>query len=134
MPVDDEGDNGLQFEVLAAALRSEHKQTGDLLEFLAKMLESSIPESTTITRDGWFMSSNRPVKELRVSLDDAEYQIHRGRSSNFTSRRAKMVRGVVLKTEEIPMDKCVDEILMQLMKLAEKNATARKALQKFVQE
>ena len=129
-----DNDNGLQFEVLAAALRSEHKQTGDLLEYLAKMLEGSIPESTTITRDGWFMSGKRPVKELKVNLDDAEYQIHRGRGSNFTSRKAKMVRGVVLKTEEIPMDRCVEEILMQLTKLAEKNATARQALQKFIQD
>lgn len=130
-----DGDDGLQFETLAASLRSAHKQAGDLLEYLAKMLEASFPEGTKITRDGWFMSEKRPVKELKVSMGDAEYQITRNaRASSFAARRAKIVRGVVLKTEEIPLDDCIDEIVEHLTLLAQKNESARKALERLVLE
>jgi hypothetical protein len=133
--VDNDGDDALQFETLAAALRSAHKQAGDLLEYLAKMLEVSFPEGTKISRDGWFMSEKRAVKELKVSMGDAEYQITRNsKSSNFSARRAKIVRGVVLKTEEISLDDCIDEIVQHLAALAKKNESARKALERLVLE
>jgi hypothetical protein len=133
--LDNDGDNALEFETLVATLRSAHKQAADLLEYLAKMLESSYPEGTKISRDGWFMSGNRPVKDLKVAMDDAEYQIIRGgRTATFSARKAKIVRGVVLKTEEISVDQCVEEIVQHLAKLATKNDNARKALERIVLE
>lgn len=125
-------DQALQVDVLAATLRSEHKQSADLLEFLAKMLESALPDSVTITRDGWFMSKSRPVKDLTVKFDEYQYQLVRERHGSFSARSMKLVRGVVLKTTEIPVDQCIDEIVGELVKLTEKNAAARRALNRFV--
>jgi hypothetical protein len=42
------------------------------------------------------------------------------------------VRGVALKTTEMPFDKCFNEIVQNLAQMAENNSAARLALNKFV--
>lgn len=128
----DDTDNGLQFEMLAAALRADKKQVSDLVEQLSGMLQGSLPDATHVSRDGWFMSSVRPIKQLRVKMADCEYVIDKGHGNNYTAKRAKVVKGVVLKNEDIPFERCVDELLVELTKLAERSDEARRALQKFV--
>jgi hypothetical protein len=44
----------------------------------------------------------------------------------------KIVRGVVLKTEEVPVDQWVQNLAAALANFAEKNSRTRAALQKFV--
>ena len=103
-----------------------------MLESLAKMLSVAVPENTTVTRGGWFMSSSLPIEELTVRFDEYSYQIAKQKHGSFTARAQKIVRGVVLKTTEIPIDKCIDEILSELTKMAQSNAAARRALNKIV--
>ncbi|HEY9785907.1 MAG TPA: hypothetical protein V6D17_10930 [Candidatus Obscuribacterales bacterium] len=128
----DEEDSALKLEVLTAALRADHGESKDLLEHLAKMLGGAYASGTTITRGGWFMSSNRPVQELTVRFDEWQFQIVREKHGTFTAREMKLVRGVALKTAEISMDECIERILREMMKLAEKNMQTRDALKKFV--
>jgi len=125
---------GLQFEVLAAALRADHGATGDLLEHMARMLEGSYPGGTTVSRSGWMMSKTRPVQELNVRFDEWQFQVVRQKHGSFSARAMKLVRGVALKTTELPMDECIDEILKELVKLSEKNAQTRNALNRFVSD
>ena len=131
-PVDDDLDQALQVDVLAAALRSDHRESADLLDFLARMLEESLPGNVTIVRDGWFMSKTRPVRELTVRFNNFHYQIVKEHHGVFCARAMKLVKGVVLKTTDISMDECIDNILRELAELAERNAQARRALNKFV--
>ena len=70
-------DPALQVDVLAAALRLDHQEARDLLEFLAQKLEQSLPQATTVTRSGGLFSKARPVKEILVRFDDYHYQIIR---------------------------------------------------------
>jgi hypothetical protein len=130
--LDDEFDQALKFDVLVASLRADKIQSTDMLESLAKMLQASVPESTTISRGGWFMSKERPIEELSVKFDDYQYQISRAKHGSLTGRSLKLVRGVVLKTTDISIDKCIESILGELEKLAENNAEARRALNKIV--
>ena len=130
--LDDEFDQALKFDVLVASLRADKIQSTDMLESLAKMLQAAVPESTTISRGGWFMSKERPIEELSVKFDDYQYQISRGKHGSVTGRSLKLVRGVVLKTTDISVDKCIESILAELEKLAENNAEARRALNKIV--
>ncbi len=130
--LDDEFDQALKLDVLAASLRADKVQSTDMLETLAKMLQAAVPESTTISRGGWFMSKERPIEELTVKFDDYQYQINRAKHGSFSGRSMKLVRGVVLKTTDISIDKCIESILAELEKLAENNAQTRRALNKFV--
>ena len=130
--MDEDLDQALQAEVLAAALRMDRQASGDLLEALAIKLSGSLPENTLITRGGWFLSSKRPVQELTVRFDEAHYQIQREKHGSFSARIMKVVRGVTLKTTDVPLDHWFNELAGELTQLAEHNKTMRQALQKFV--
>lgn len=124
----------MQFEVLAAKLRADHGASGDLLELVAKMLETSYAGGTKVQRGGWFLSGKRPVTDLNVRFDDWQFQISKEKHGSINARSMKLVRGVSLKTNEISMEQCIDEILKELVKLSEKNASTRNALDKFVSD
>lgn len=130
--MNDELDPALHFEVLAAKLKGDHGASGDLLEYLAKMLESSYAGGTKVTRGGFFMSKSRPVQELNVKFDEWQFEIKREKHGTLNARSMKLVRGVALKTNEIGMDECIDSIVKEIVKLAEKNAQTRDALNRFV--
>lgn len=124
----------MQFEVLAAKLRADHGASGDLLELVAKMLETSYAGGTKVQRGGWFLSGKRPVTDLYVRFDDWQFQISKEKHGSINARSMKLVRGVSLKTNEISMEQCIDEILKELVKFSEKNASTRNALDKFVSD
>jgi ATP-dependent Clp protease ATP-binding subunit ClpA len=125
-------DRALEVDVLAAALRMDSQESGDLLEFLAKKLEQSLPQNTSVTRSGWFLSKEHPVQEITVRFDDAQYQIVRESHGLLTAKVMKLVRGVVLKTTQIPVEQWTEEIAQQLADLAQRSAQTRQALNKFV--
>lgn len=130
--MEDELDRALQVDVLAASLRMGEREAKDLLEYLSGMLEQALPANTTVKRGGWIFSSVKPVEELTVRFPEFHYTITRHRHGGFSALQMKLVRGVVLKSSEIPMEQCINEIVQELSKLSENNAQARKALNKFV--
>lgn len=130
--MEDELDRALQVDVLIASLRMSQSQSRDLLEYLSNMLEDALPAITSVKRGGWLLSAKKPVEEVTVRFDDFHYQIVRKKNGSFSAVQMKIVRGVVLKNSEIPVDQCIDEIVAELAKLTEKNAEARMALNRFV--
>ncbi|MBW4518773.1 MAG: hypothetical protein KME16_03600 [Scytolyngbya sp. HA4215-MV1] len=125
-------DPSLQVDVLAAALRLDHQETRDLLEFLAQKLEQSLPQATTVTRNRSFFAKEHPVKEILVRFDDYHYQIIREKHGSLSAKVLKVVRGVVLKTTEISVDQWTEEIAQQLAQMAQRSSQTRQALNKFV--
>ncbi len=128
----EESDLSLEVDVLAAALRMDHQESGDLLEFLAKKLERSLPQNTEIARSGGLFSKEHPVKDIIVRFNDYHYQIGRDRSGFLTAKMMKLVRGVVLKTTEISVEEWTEAVAQQLVQLAHQSAQTRTALNKFV--
>ncbi len=125
-------DPALHVDVLAAALRLDHQEAGDLLEFLAQKMAQALPQATTVTRSGGLFTKTHPVKEILVRFDDYHYQITREQHGSVTAKILKVVRGVVLKTTELSVDQWTTEIAQQLAQLAERSAQTRQALDKFV--
>lgn len=125
-------EDALQVDVLACSLRMDKDASGDMLEHLATKLSQVLPEETEVTRGGWLLSAKKPVTELTIKLDDTGYTFVRMKRGNIAARRQKIVRGVVLKNEEVPVEKLIQELAEKLAVLAEKNARTREALQKFV--
>jgi hypothetical protein len=128
----DELDPALQVDVFAAALRLDHQEAKDLLEFLAQKLEQALPQATTVTRKGGLFSKARPVQEIVVRLPDYHYQITREQHGTLTAKVLKVVRGVVLKTTEISVEQWTADMAQQLAQLAQQSAQTRQALNKFV--
>ncbi len=128
----DDLDPALQVDILAAALRMDHEDTKDLLEFLALKLEQSLPQATTVTRGGGWFTKARPVTDIVVRFDDYHYQITREQHGSVTAKVLKVVRGVVLKTSEVPLEEWTGSIATQLAQVAERSTQTRQALNKFV--
>src|SRR3954452_9354787 len=98
----DEVDRPLQMEMLAASLRADTSDLKAFLEALAVKLEGSLPNQTTVTRNSSIFSREHPVKDITVTLGDYQYRISRERQGPVMTQRAKMVRGIVLKTDQVP--------------------------------
>ena len=128
----DELDSPLQMELLAASLRADSSDAKAFLEALATKLEGSLPDRTTVTRHSSLFSREHPVKEITVLLGDYQYRIGRGRQGPIMAQRAKVVRGIVLKTEQIPMEQWIEELAGELAQVAASSAQARSALERFL--
>lgn len=130
----DDLDSALKVDVLAAALRFDHQETSDLLEFLAQKLEQSLPQATTIRRSGGLFGKTHLVKEILVRFDHVHYQLTREPHGSLSAKVLKLVRGVVLKTTEVSVDQWTDAIAHQLADLSQRSAHTRQALNQFVLE
>ena len=128
----DELDSPLQMELLAASLRADSSDTKAFLEALATKLEGSLPDRTTVTRHSSLFSREHPVKEIAVSLGEYHYRIGRERPESLVAVRAHVVRGIVLKTEQIAVDQWIEELSEALAQLAGRSAQARAALERFL--
>lgn len=125
-------DHGIQVESLAAALRMGKAESQELLETLATRLQVIMPDTTTVDRGGWILSSDRPVKQLMVRFDDCHLQLVKEKTGTLSARVLKVVRGVVLKTSSTTVDEWIKTLAAELAKAAEGNSQTRDALNKFV--
>jgi hypothetical protein len=128
----DEVDRPLQMEILAASLRADTTDLKAFLEALAVKLEGSLPNHTTVTRHSSIFSREHPVKEINVTLGDYQYRISRERQGPIITQRAKVVRGIVLKTDQIPLEQWIEELAAALAEVAASNSQARMALERFL--
>ena len=128
----DELGEPLEVEMLAASLRASSTDLKAFMEALAAKLEGSLPNQTTVVRHSSLFSREHPVKEIAVVLGDYQYRISREKQGPLVTLRAKMVRGIVLKTEQLPMMQWIDELAGALAQEATQSAQARAALERFL--
>jgi hypothetical protein len=131
--MDEEFDQPLLFETLAASLELDKKETRQLIESLSIMLQGALPDNVSVTRGGWILSKDKPVENLLVKFDEIHYQIEKVKGgTSYSAKALKIVRGVALKTTEMTVSDCIAQIVEQVTALSEKNSRMRIALQKFV--
>jgi hypothetical protein len=128
----DEISEPMRTELFAASLRADKADLRTFLEALAVKMEGSLPDYTRVTRRGSIFSRERTVKDVMVSLGDYQYRIGRARQGPLVAVRAHVVRGIVLKTEQIPVDQWIEELSEALAQLAGRSAQSRAALERFL--
>ena len=128
----DESSEPLQVEMFAASLRADSTDIRAFLEALAVKLEGSLPNQTQVKRHRSIFSREHPVNEIVVTLGDYQYRIMRERQSPLITFRTKVVRGIVLKTDQIPMDQWIEELAESLAREAAQSALAHRALVRFL--
>lgn len=119
------------FELLASSLRAE---TGDLhsfVEALATKMEGALPAQTRVDRKGGLFSKNKQVQHLSVDMGEQRYElsVNGGRVEPL---RCKAVRGIVVKTERLPLDQWIDELSRDLTVEAQQSEQARMALERLL--
>jgi hypothetical protein len=122
----------LQVEMLAAALRANSTDLKAFMEALAAKLQGSLPDRTKVMRQGGLFSRDHPVKEINVTLGDYQYRISRERQGPLNTDRVKVVRGIVLKTEQVPMNQWIEDLAAALAEEAAHSTEAHIALERFL--
>lgn len=130
--MNDELSEPLQVEMFAASLRADFTDVKAFLEALAVKLAGSLPNYTTVTRQSSIFSRAHPVKEIAVSLGEYQYRIGREGQGPLVAYRAKVVRNIVLKTEQIPLEQWIEELAEALAETAAHSTQARAALERFL--
>src|SRR5205085_591215 len=130
--MNDEVSEPLRIELFAASLRADITDVKAFLEALASKLEGSLPTQTVVTRQSGLFSREHPVKEIAVTLGEYQYRISRERQGALVALRAKVVRGIVLKTEQLPMEQWIEDLAGALAETAAQSAQARAALERFL--
>ena len=128
----DEISKPMQTELFAASLRADKTDLKTFLDALAFKLEGSLLDYTRVTRQGSIFSRERSVKEVVVSLGEYQYRIGREKQGSLVAVRAHVVRGIVLKTEQISVDQWIGELSEALAQLANRSAQSRAALERFL--
>jgi hypothetical protein len=117
------------FDLDAAGLRADGADLNTYIEVLARKLEDALPAQTEVRRRGkGFLSREKVVETIVVRLGEYRYTL--GRDGQAT--RAKEVRGVVIKREDLALEAWVGGLAGELRELAAGNAEARAALERLV--
>lgn len=122
----------MQVELFAASLRADSTDIKAFMEALAVKLQGSLPNQTTVARQSGFFAKEHPVREITVTLGDYQYRIAREKQGPIITQRAKVVRGIVLKTDQIPLEQWINELAASLAEEASNSASAHAALERFL--
>jgi len=122
---------GGSFELLAASLRADARDLDTFLEALATKLSAAFPDSTRVERKG-FRGSGR-VRAIDVELGEHRYHLER-ESSGPSCSRARTVRGIVLKNDELGLDAWIDALAQDVSETAEQSERGRVALERLLHE
>lgn len=124
--------DGGGFDLLAASLRLSGSDLGVFVEVLADKLERALPGRVVVERRALRrFSKEKRVARVEVALGDNRYSVV-VRNGVVETRCAKAVRGVVLKTEELPLDSWLEALGRELAVEAEASEQSRLALDELL--
>jgi len=124
----------IDVDLLAATLRASSADLAVFVEVLAGKLEQALPGRVKVTRRaGRLLGKRKRVERVECDLGDRRYLLQ-ARAGAVEARQATLVRGVVLKTNELPLEGWLDELSRDLAKEAGTSAQAQLVLQRLLTE
>jgi hypothetical protein len=122
----------LKFGVAASLSKQYTRDQRAFLDLLASMLTQVLPQETEVKYRGGLFSARKSVHQIRVQLSEWSYTLEDPGRGNLRATRTRIVRGIALKTEEIPVEEWVTALDQEIGERARKSAAARNALAKFI--
>ena len=121
----------LDIDLIAATLRTEMSDVGVFVETLAAKLEAAVPGRVRVERQRKGMLGPKVVR--RIALDGADQRLElRAASGAIETVCARVSGGIVLKSEEMPIDDWLAQLGSVLAGEAERNATTRASLERLL--
>jgi hypothetical protein len=125
-------DEGMAFELLAASLRASSSDLESFVKVLAGKLEQALPGRAVVERrPARFLSKQLRVERIECQLGDRRYLLTARRGAVET-RCATVVRGIVLKTAELPLDQWIEALARDLASEAQQSEASRLALERLL--
>jgi hypothetical protein len=116
--------------VLAATIAGADGDIESAIGAMAERLAASFPDQTAVEHSGGLLSAKK-VKLLEVTIEPHIYRVRRD-GKRLIAERAKVVRGVSLKTSKLEFADWVRELSTDLAAMAKATAASRAALAKWV--
>jgi hypothetical protein len=128
----DSSDDGGGFELLSASLRASSSDLKTFVDVLGDKLEQALPGRVKVDRRAVRrFSKEKRVARIEVAFGDNRY-VAVVTDGVLETRCARAVRGVVLKTELLPLDAWLDALGRDLAVEAEASEQSRVALEQLL--
>jgi hypothetical protein len=123
-------EENLDIDLPAAALRADGVDLEISIEALATSLEQALPGIASVERRkvGGFRSKRREVRRIAVPLGDEQFELLR-EDQRTQCTRHKVVRGITLSRQELPMTDWIAALVDGLTRGAEVSDRDRIALE-----
>ncbi|MBV8431998.1 MAG: hypothetical protein JO244_12585 [Solirubrobacterales bacterium] len=121
-----------QFDLTASSLRADASDAQTLAEVLAAKLGEALPDQTRIRRQGGrLLSRGKRLESVEVRLGEETFVLSLSGGKAETSR-AKTVRGVVIRRQELPLDAWLEALSEALRAEAQRSEAARLSLERLL--
>ncbi len=121
----------VKFGVAATLSKQYGADQRMFLGLLAQMLEGALPDEAEIIRKGGLFAK-KTVQRVTVSFGDFKYTLEDPGRGPLIATRIRVVRGIALKTEPIPVEEWIAELGAALDERARSSAAAREALARMI--
>ncbi len=128
----DDTDDWERVGVAAALAKQYADDERDFLVVLASMLEAALPAETRVDRGGWF--GKKAIRRISVAFPDFTYAVCDTGRGPLEASRARIVRGVALKTEPLPVPDWIAMLSAAIEARAATSQAARDALARLAGE
>ncbi len=118
---------------VAGALAHAYAQDArTFLPLLGQVLTSALPEECEIERRGGLFQREKPIRKVTVALGDQIYTLEDLGRGPLAATRAKIVRGITLKTEPLPVEDWLADLSAEISARATQNEKAFFALKNLL--
>jgi hypothetical protein len=120
------------FDLVVSSLRADAADTRSLVEALATKLERALPAETHVDRKAAkLLSRDKQVTRIDLRLGDLSYAL-RMEGDRAQTKRSKTSGGIVLKSEELPLEAWLDALAETLRAEAQRSESTRLALERLL--
>ena len=105
-----DGDDWTPVGVAGALASAYARDSRGFVPLLAAVLEGALPEETQTERRRGLFSKPKPAHKVTVALGDTTYSLEDLGHGPLAAQRVKIVRGIVLKTETLPIEDWLGEL------------------------
>ena len=121
----------LDLHLLSASLRADASDLGTFVESLAARLEAALPGHVRVYRWRERMFGPKLVRKISVDAGEQRLELTYKRGA-LESTCARMSGGIVLKTETVDTEAWLAALTAALAAEAQRNESARKALERLL--
>ena len=119
---------------VAGALASVYAEDArGFLPLLAVILSGAMPAETEVERRGGLFQREKPVRKVSVTLGENVYTMEDLGRGPLAASRTKIVRGIKLKTDPLPVEEWLAELSGEIAARARGNEKAFFALRGLLQ-